>query len=85
MKPKTIIILILIILSSIVLLQNTHQVTFRVLFWEVSISSLILLTFMVLFGFIIGYITAKLEKKSKSESNKFVNKNGVQEVENADE
>lgn len=83
MKPKTIIMVILIILSVVVLLQNTQPVTLRVLFWQVSISRLILLPFLVLFGFIIGYITAKLEKKSKP--NRIEDKHAVHEIETAGE
>ena len=65
MKPKTIIIAILIILCIIVLLQNTQIVTMRFLFWEASISRIFLLPLLIIFGFIIGYVTAKFEKSGK--------------------
>ena len=67
MKPKTIIVTLLILLCLIVLLQNTQVVTMRFLFWEMSISRIFLLPVLVIFGFIIGYVTAKLEKKPKRE------------------
>lgn len=65
MKPKTIIAGVLIILCLIVLLQNTQVVTLRFFFWEASISRIFLLPILVLLGFIIGYVMAKLEKKPK--------------------
>lgn len=74
MRPKTIIAAVLIILCLIVLLQNTQVVTLRFFFWEVSISRIFLLPILVLLGFIIGYVTAKLEKKPKRETKESVTK-----------
>lgn len=68
MKPKTIIVTVLIVLCLIVLLQNTQVVALRFFFWEASISRIFLLPVLVLLGFIIGYVTAKLEKKPRKGS-----------------
>ena len=68
MKPKTIVITVLIILCLIVLLQNTQMVTLRFFFWEASVSRIFLLPILVLLGFIIGYVAAKLEKRPRKES-----------------
>ena len=58
MKPKTVIILIIFVLFLIVLLQNTQVVTLRFLFWEISMSRIILLAVVLLIGVVIGYVAA---------------------------
>jgi uncharacterized integral membrane protein len=63
MKVKTIIILILIFLFLIILLQNTEVVGFRIYFWKISMSRIILLPAILVTGFIIGFITAKIHRK----------------------
>jgi len=63
MKPKTIIILILIILSLIIAIQNTEVVDLQLLFWKISMSRIIFMVFLLLVGFILGYLAAKLVKK----------------------
>ncbi len=65
MKPKVIVILILVILFLIILIQNTHVVTLHLLFWTISMSQIILIAFVLLGGFVIGYLTVKLTARSK--------------------
>ena len=66
MKPKTIILLIIFLLVLILLLQNSQVVTFRIFFWKVSMSSIIMFLFILILGFIFGFISAKLiGKKGK--------------------
>jgi uncharacterized integral membrane protein len=67
MKAKTIIIVVLIALFVIILLQNTEVVTFQLLFWKIGMSRIILLFFMLLIGFISGYITARITRKKNKE------------------
>ena len=66
MKPKIIIILILIVLSLVILLQNTEVVEFQILFWKLAMSRIILISFVLISGFIIGYLVAKLENKREA-------------------
>ncbi len=66
MKPKIIIVLVLILLFLIILAQNTQVVNFRILFWTISMSQIILLAFSVLIGFVIGYLTSTFSKKQSS-------------------
>ena len=63
MRPKTIIILILIVLFSIILIQNTEVVTLQLFFWKISMSRIIMISFLILLGFFIGFLVAKLTKK----------------------
>jgi len=56
MKPKNIIILMVVLLFLIVILQNTQVVTLRLFFWEITMSRIILLALTSLIGFALGYV-----------------------------
>ena len=62
MKPKIILIVVLLVLLGVLLIQNAQEVVFRVFFWQISMSQVILVPLAVLVGFILGYIAAKIEK-----------------------
>jgi uncharacterized integral membrane protein len=66
MKPKTIVVLILIGLFLIILVQNAQVVTLRLLFWEIGMSQIILLPLAMFIGFILGFIVAKITSGSHS-------------------
>ncbi|MFC2168609.1 LapA family protein [Acidobacteriota bacterium] len=66
MKPKIIIILILIAMSILFVLQNTQVVEFQLLFWTFVMSRIIVISFMLLIGFVIGYLVARMEKGKKT-------------------
>ncbi len=63
MKPKAIVILVLVVLFLIILIQNTHVITLNLFFWKVSLSTIILILFVLLGGFIIGYLTSMLTRR----------------------
>lgn len=63
MKLKTIIILVLLLLSLVILIQNTQVVTLRVLFWHMSMSRILLIPLLMIIGFAIGYLVAALRRK----------------------
>jgi len=65
MKPKVIIILILLVLSFIFVIQNTTIVEVQLFFWKISMARIIMLSFLLLVGFIIGYLVAKLSERGK--------------------
>jgi len=68
MRPKAIMIIVLIILFLILIIQNTDAVKLHFLFWELQVSRIILIPFFTLIGFLAGYVIAKLEKpKMKQE------------------
>ena len=58
-NPRVVIPAIVVLLFVIVLLQNTDVVTLRVLFWDVSMSQVILIPLVLTIGFAIGFGTAK--------------------------
>ena len=62
MKPKLVVFLALATLIIVVIFQNTQVTTLRFLFWDLSMSRILLLTFAVLSGFAMGVLVAKLPK-----------------------
>ncbi|MFH1122975.1 MAG: lipopolysaccharide assembly protein LapA domain-containing protein [Pseudomonadota bacterium] len=62
-NPKFIAGLVLAILFLIFLFQNTQVVTLRLYFWKISMSQIILIPLVLILGFLIGYIVAKVTKK----------------------
>ena len=65
MKPKIIILLVIAALFLIFLLQNTQVISLHLYFWEISMSQIILIPLVMLIGFVIGFIVAKIFKKGK--------------------
>lgn len=66
MKAKLIVILVAVVLALIILIQNTHTVTFRMLFWKAEISQLLLVLIMLVIGFVLGYVVASLTGRRKA-------------------
>ena len=66
MKTKLLIAAVLLVLLAILLIQNTQEVTFRMFFWKISMSQMILVPLAVLVGFLFGFFVAKLGNKKKS-------------------
>ena len=64
MKAQTIVVLVIIGLFLIVLIQNTHVVTLRLLFWKLEIAQIILVPLTMVIGFILGYLVAKVTSGS---------------------
>ena len=64
-KTKLIILGIIAVLVIIVLLQNSQVVTFRLFFWQISISQILLMPLTLLFGFAVGAAAVLLLSKKK--------------------
>ncbi len=60
MKAKIIIIMLLIILFTIFVSQNTEVVTVKAYFWQFQMSIIVLISLIGLLGVIFGFIIAKL-------------------------
>ncbi len=60
---KTTIVVALLVVSLVVVIQNTEVVTLRFLFWELSASRIILIPLIMLVGFVLGYIAGTLTEK----------------------
>ena len=63
MSFKTIFIIILSILITVIFMQNSDEVIFTILWKEVRVSKLLMMLIMTSFGFIIGLIVASPKKK----------------------
>lgn len=59
-KPKFIVITTIIVLLLILLLQNSDVVSLKIYFWEVSMSRIIFFPILILIGFIVGFVVAKV-------------------------
>lgn len=58
MKPRIIIILILVLLAIIFIVQNTQVVSVNFLILKFQMSQIIMIALMLLIGFFIGYLAA---------------------------
>jgi len=56
MSFKGMIIIVLIVLCLVVFFQNTEVVTFRLFFWELNMSRIVLFLVTLIVGMVIGYI-----------------------------
>jgi uncharacterized integral membrane protein len=65
MKTKLWIVAVLLVLLIILLFQNTQEVVFRIYFWKISMSQIILVPLAVLVGFLFGYFVAKTRNGKK--------------------
>jgi len=63
MKPKTIVILVLVAILAIVLIQNSGLVEFHLLFWPVYAPLFFLVLGVFAVGLIIGYLAAKVDRR----------------------
>ncbi len=71
MKPKIIVVLVLIALFVIVLIQNTQVVTLRLFFWKIGMSQIILIPLTMVIGFVVGFLVSKvIGDRRKRKNNK---------------
>jgi uncharacterized integral membrane protein len=67
MKPQTIISLIIGVLITILVIQNTHSVVLNIFFWKPEIPLVILIAIVLIAGLIAGFlvknITGAVSKK----------------------
>jgi uncharacterized integral membrane protein len=63
MRLKTIFIIIITILLTVVIMQNNAPVTFRVLFFSFYTSKLMMMLWVALAAFVIGYLVGRPKVK----------------------
>jgi uncharacterized integral membrane protein len=63
MRPKVIVGLVLLILLVVLVAQNTATVTYRFVFWSVSMSQVILFPLAALIGFLLGFIVGSMSRR----------------------
>jgi len=67
MNFKTLVIVILSILITVIFMQNTDEVMFTLLWKQIFVSKLLMMLIVTVFGFIIGVIIARPKKKKVAE------------------
>lgn len=60
---KLIVTLTTLVLAAIILFQNTHEATIRLLFWRVDVSLVVLIVLVLALGYILGWLTAKFPRR----------------------
>lgn len=68
-KLKLSIVAILSILFVILLLQNTEVVSLKLFFWEISMSRILFFPVLLLTGFVIGFVVAKITGSDEGKEN----------------
>jgi uncharacterized integral membrane protein len=59
MKPKYIVILILVLLAVVFVIQNSAMVTIKLFFWSISMNQIIMICGLLLVGFLIGFLVTR--------------------------
>ncbi len=67
MKTKTILIIVVTVLLTIVITQNTDAVSFKLLFWNLDVSKLILIPSLLTIGFLLGLLSRKSRRTTVPE------------------
>ncbi len=65
MKAKIIFLMIIVVLFTVFVSQNTEIVTVKAYFWEFPMSVIVLISLVGLFGVVFGFIIAKLFDRPK--------------------
>jgi uncharacterized integral membrane protein len=60
MKPKTIVIIVLTILLTILVIQNTHSVEVNIFFWKPDFPLIILILIVMGIGFGLGFFSKNI-------------------------
>ena len=59
MRARAVAILVLLLLSLVVVAQNTEVVSVRLLFWDLRMSRIILLALSLALGVIVGFLLGR--------------------------
>jgi len=59
MRIKTIFIIAVTILLTIIIMQNTRPITFDILFWQASVSGLVIMAVVAVISLIIGIMIGR--------------------------
>ena len=67
MRARTVVIIVLLILSLTLVAQNTQVVSFRLWFWDLTMSRVLLLAGSLGVGVIIGLLLGRPWKRRKTD------------------
>jgi len=78
MKAKTLFVIILTVLITVILMQNMDEVKFKVLFWELYLPKLVILTGVIFIGIILGLLLRSRSSRVSNIENNYNNLNNYQ-------
>lgn len=64
MRAKTLFVIILTFLTTVILMQNTDEVKFKALFWDLYLPKLVILTGVIVVGIILGLMMGSRPSKT---------------------
>ena len=70
MTKKIVLSVVLLILVAIVFVQNPGEVSYRIYFWRIGISQMILLPLTLLVGFFLGLFAAGIRRSRSKTSDR---------------
>ncbi len=79
MKVKIIILMVLILLFTIFVMQNTQPVEVNAFFWHKPLPLIVLMIILVMVGIIIGFIVTGLANKSAKKKENLIAEQKKQE------
>ena len=65
MRVRSVVIIVLLLLFLIIVVQNTDVVSVRLLFWDLTMSRIILLALSLAVGVIVGFLLGRPWRKPK--------------------
>jgi len=65
-NTKLVFTIVLLILTAVIIFQNTAPVNLKMLFWSFQASLIILLILVLIIGMLIGYFLPKIIGESKT-------------------
>jgi len=68
MRIKTIFIIVVTILLTVIIMQNTRPITFNILFWQASVSGLVMMAVVAIISLVIGIMIGRPTKVKFDES-----------------
>jgi uncharacterized integral membrane protein len=71
MKPQTIVSLVIGLLITILVIQNTHSVALKIFFWQPEIPLVILIAIVLAVGFIAGMFVKSIAGSSLKKKDEY--------------
>jgi uncharacterized integral membrane protein len=66
MRAKTIFVVFLTVLITVILMQNSDEVKFKFFFWELYLPKLVIMTGVIFIGIILGFMMGHSSKAKQT-------------------
>jgi uncharacterized integral membrane protein len=63
MSLKTFIIILITVVITIIFMQNTDEISIKLLAWDIRVTKLMILAVMALLGFLLGFLVGHRGKR----------------------